>query len=206
MKAKDFGKFVGSLAEVLGAAGATEQAGAWHSILRIFQAKPSSKVSDVCQILSDIDVNRGNQGMMVEKVIAFMPPLRRCLSESAKNKALMDDLELFGAVLAPYAGFPISNFADAAVARLSWTSADLVAHYLRRLEESLRNESAFLEVFNKLKKDTAVKAAEAKQLARAFAKASGRSKEEALDRIWSRHASLIGVGARAKATGGRTAA
>jgi hypothetical protein len=109
-------------------------------------------------------------------------------------------------VLALYAGFSISNFADAAVARLSWTSADLVAHYLRRLEKSLGDESAFLEVFNSLKKDTAIKAAEAKQLARAFAKASAKSKDDALDRIWSRHASLIGVGARARATGGRTSA
>jgi hypothetical protein len=206
MKAKDFGQFIESFAEMLGTAGATEQAGAWRAILRIFQAKPSNKVEDVCKALSGIHVDKSDQGIMVRNVIALIPSLRRCLGESAKKKALIDDLELFADVLPPYAGCPISDFADAAVARLSWTPVDVVSNYLKRLEESLRDEAAFLEIFNRLKKDTAVKAAEAKQLARAFAKASGKSKNEAFDRIWSRHASLIGVSARAKATGGRTAA
>jgi hypothetical protein len=112
MKAKDFGRFVESLAEMLRAAGATEQAGAWLSILRIFQTKPSAKVSDVCQVLSDIDVDKGNHGAMVRSVGAFIPSLRRCLSDSTKNKALIEDLELFDAMLVRYAEFPISNFVD----------------------------------------------------------------------------------------------
>jgi hypothetical protein len=213
MKAKDFGQFLETFAAMLGEAGAIDQAGAWRAISRIFQVKPAAKVSDVCKALVGIHVATRDNGTMVRNVTALIPSLRRCLGESAK-KALIDDLERFASVLAPYARFLVSDFADAAAAQLSRApaptpgtlSADVVANYLRLLEESLNDEKVFLEIFNRLKKDSAVKTPEAKQLARAFAKASGKSKKEALDRIWGRHASLIGVGARAKATGGRTAA
>ena len=46
----------------------------------------------------------------------------------------------------------------------------------------------------------------AKKVAAAFAKGKAKTKGEALDLIWSRHASLLGTAARARATGGRTAA
>src|SRR6516225_8832276 len=109
MKARDFGRFVESFADMLGTAGANEQAGAWYAILRIFQAKPSAKVNDVCKALSGIHVDKSDRGTMVRSVIALIPSLRRCLGESAKKKALIDDLELFADVLTAHAGCPISD-------------------------------------------------------------------------------------------------
>jgi hypothetical protein len=70
----------------------------------------------------------------------------------------------------------------------------------------LGNDTRFTEVFERLKNDKNLKAPQVKQLAKEFANASGKTKDDALFRILARHQKLMGTEARAKATGGRTAA
>jgi len=214
MKAKNFGQFLEAFADILGQAGAVEQAGAWRSLSRIFQAMPSAKVSDVCKLLAGIDIAPRTGGASVQDVVALIPSLLRCLGDSAK-KALVDDIKLLADALAPFANCPVLVFAEAAVARLSQPTTvtprppadpgtDVIEQYLRDLESALRDSARFTEVFNKLKKE--IKAPAAKRIALEFTKGKARTKRDALSLIWGRHASLVGTAARAKATGGRTAA
>jgi len=87
------------------------------------------------------------------------------------------------------------------VARLSpWS----IETYVQELEAALHDNARFTEIFNRVDKELKLPAA--KKVAAAFAKGKAKTKGEALDLIWGRHASLLGTAARARATGGRTAA
>ena len=216
MKAKDFGQFLEAFADMLADAGSISQARAWRELLPIFKAKPSSDMKDICKAMARIDSATHTGGLDIQDVIALIRSLKRCLGDHAK-KAFMDDLTLLADALGPFARFPIADFTNAMVASLTepiTTRAhppneprtDLIKRYLRDLEDALGDEARFLELFKKLKNDREMKAPQVKQLAKEFAAASEKTKENALDRILARHESLVGTGARAKATGGRTAA
>jgi hypothetical protein len=84
--------------------------------------------------------------------------------------------------------------------------AELVKKYLSALQEALGNDARFAEVYERLKKDKNMKAPQVKQLSKEFANTAGSTKDDALFRIQARHQKLMGTEARAKATGGRTAA
>jgi hypothetical protein len=217
MNAKSFGLFLESFSETLDRAGAAEQAYAWRLLLPIFQAKPSAGVGTLCKSLAGIHCSDHGSGHTVEYVLELIPFFQRCLNHVAKKDSIAD-IKTFADALTPFARLPIVDVAAAAVARLSQPAAagrlrssteldaDLVQIYVSRLQESLGNESTFLEVFNELKKDRAMKAGEVKRLAREFAKGAAKTKGDAFDLIWGRHASLMGAAAKAKSTGGRTAA
>ncbi|SRR5258708_6833282 len=215
MKAKDFGLFLEAFADMLGDAGSIGQAQAWRELLPIFKAKPSAGMKEICEAMARVDPTTPTGGVEIQNIITLMRSLKRCLGDNAK-KALIDDLNLLADALSPFAQFSIADFTNATVASLTPATTlahrssephhDLVKRYLRDLEDALGNEAAFPELFNKLKKDRDMTAPQVKQLAKEFADASERTKANALDRILARHESLVGAGARAKATGGRTAA
>jgi len=216
MKAKDFGQFLEAFADMLADAGSIGQARAWRELLPIFKANPSASVKDICKAMAGINSAATNGGIEIQNVITLIRSLKRCLRDNAK-KALFDDLTLLADALGPFARFAIEDFANAMVVSLtapmttrghrsSEPCPDLIKSYLRDLEDALGDEARFSELFKKLKKDRDMTAPQVKQLAKEFADASESTKENALYRILARHESLVGAGARAKATGGRTAA
>ena len=216
MKAEIFGQFLGAFADLLDDAGAVAQARAWRALLPIFKVGPSPSVKDVSKALSKIDRPTRTDAPTVEDLARLFPAVERCLSRGA-TKPLLDDFKLVADALSPFAKWSVVDLVDATVRRLSAQSggrsrqmtdpiADAVPGYLRRLEGAVGDSTKFSEVFDDLKRDKTVKAPDAKRLAREFTKQSARSKIEALNRIWERHASLIGAGEKAKSTGGRTAA
>lgn len=216
MKAKDFAQFVGTFSDVLAAAGANEAAKAWQTLLPIFSIKPTANVSTICKAIDGMSCSSHHTGIHLQRVIGLIPALERCLATAAK-KAMVDDLKLLGKTMAPFAHVSVSTFADVAVARMQLPATkgrnrkaepgvDIVQKYLRRLEQTLGDEPGFAEVFATMKKDAAVKAADAKKLSKEFAGKAATSKTQAFDLIWKRHASLMGARADAEATAGRTAA
>jgi len=199
MKAKEFAKFLSAFAEMLGEAGASPQSEAWHAIARIFEAKPSAQVSDVCEVLGTIKSPAATGGPTLQSAIALAPSMRRCIGLA--KKALGDDVSRLAEALRPFGYLRAAAFADAAVARLSpWS----IETYVQELEAALHDSARFTEIFNRVDKELTQPAA--KKVALAFAKGKAKSKGDALDLIWGRHASLLGTAARARATGGRTAA
>jgi hypothetical protein len=123
--------------------------------------------------------------------------MRGCIGK----KPLGDDISRLAEALRPFGYLRAAAFADAAVARLSpWS----IETYVEELEAALHDNARFTEIFNRVDKELKLPAA--KKVAAAFAKGKAKTKGEALDLIWGRHASLLGTDARARATGGRTAA
>jgi len=199
MKAKEFAAFLSAFAEMLGEAGASPQSEAWHALARIFATKPSAQVSDVCEVLGTIKSPGGTGGPTLQSAIALAPSMRRCIGLA--KKALGDDISRLAEALRPFGYLRAAAFADAAVARLSpWS----IETYVQELEAALHDSARFTEIFNRVDKELKLPAA--KKVAMAFAKGKAKSKGDALDLIWGRHASLLGTAARARATGGRTAA
>jgi hypothetical protein len=199
MKANEFAKFLSAFAEMLGEAGAGPQSEAWHAIARIFEAKPSAQVSDVCEVLGTIKSPGATGGPTLQSAIALAPAMRQCIGLA--KKALGDDISRLAEALRPFGYLRAAAFADVAVARLSPWSIDT---YVQELEAALHDSPRFTEIFNRVDKELKLPAA--KKVALAFANGKAKSKGEALDLIWGRHASLLGTAARARATGGRTAA
>jgi hypothetical protein len=199
MKAKEFAAFLNAFAEMLGEAGASPQSEAWQALARIFEAKPSAQVSDVCEVLGTIQSPGGTGGPTLQSAIALAPSMRRCIGLA--KKTLGEDISRLAEALRPFGYLRATAFADAAVARLSPWSTET---YVQELEAALHDSARFTEIFNRVDKELKLPAA--KKVALAFAKGKAKSKGDALDLIWARHASLLGTAARARATGGRTAA
>lgn len=218
MKSQDFAVFLEAFSEFLDAAGTFHHSRPWRALVALFNVKPSSKVGDICKAMVSVDVAVNGGGPFVQDLVQLAPAAVKFLTPYAK-KQLLDDLKQVAETLSPYSGFPVENFVEAAVLRLSQPPArpvrarapvainlEAVHKYLVLLEAAFRDEQRFPEVFQALTKDKAIKKDEARQLAHDFAGATANSKGDALNQIWARHETLIGMRARAKATGERTAA
>jgi hypothetical protein len=213
MKAKDFAQFLNQFSEVLSAQGANN-ASVWSDLAKIFEIKPRANVADVCK---QIEAAEPSAGRGINDLIDGMRGLKVVLSGHAK-KALIDDLARVMDALSPHRNSSIEELSSAVRTALQASKSkparsqraelnvEAVGRYLRQLETALGDEAGFVEVFELLKKDKAIKTPEAKRLAREFAKGAASSKEKALNLIWGRHASLMQARAKAAATAGRTAA
>jgi hypothetical protein len=199
MKAKEFAAFLNAFAEMLGEAGASPQSEAWRALARIFEATPSAQVSDVCKVLGTIKSPGGTGGPTLQSAIALAPSMRRCIGLA--RKTLGEDISRLAEALRPFGYLRATAFADVAVARLLPWSTET---YVQELEAALHDSARFTEIFNRVDKELKLPAAQ--KIALAFAKGKAKSKGDALDLIWGRHASLLGTATRARATGGRTAA
>lgn len=213
MKAKDFAQFLNEFSEVLSAQGG-HGSGAWNELANIFEIRPTASVADVCK---QFEAAAPSAGGGIGNLIDGMRGLRTLLSSHAK-KALIDDLARVVDALSPHRNSSIEELSSAvrtalespkskpAKSQKAELNAELVGRYLRQLETALGDEAGFVEVFEAIKKDKAIKAPEAKHLAREFAKGAATSKDKALKLIWGRHASLMQARAKGAASAGRTAA
>lgn len=87
----------------------------------------------------------------------------------------------------------------------SLNEEDIAAH-VHDLESALGDEIQFVQVFRRIKNDKNVRAQDAKNISKKFVGKSGKSKADAFRLIYERHSSLLESRARAKSTGGRSAA
>lgn len=83
---------------------------------------------------------------------------------------------------------------------------DLVHRYDSGLSAALGNETGFAALYSQLQADSEMGPAELRELARKFAGAPGKSKAEALKKIWSRHQNVMMIQAKDRSTAGRSAA
>jgi hypothetical protein len=83
---------------------------------------------------------------------------------------------------------------------------DLVHRYDSGLSAALGNETGFAVLYSRLQADSEMGPAELRELARRFAGAAGKSKAEALKKIWSRHQNVMMIQAKDRSTAGRSAA
>jgi hypothetical protein len=221
MKAKDFGLFLEAFADVVGAQASPKE------LLPIFAANPVMDVKAICKLTENVNPGGMTPGGNLQSLLTSLKAMRRCLGDNVK-KALADDLVLFTTTLDRFKHVKVAEFAAAVIEQMNSAAspnakkqkaaprqtaqepavppAELVKTYLSALEEALGNDTRFTEVFERLKNDKNLKAPQVKQLAKEFANASGKTKDDALFRILARHQKLMGTEARAKATGGRTAA
>ena len=217
MKAKEFKDFIATFANVLREAGANDQAEGWHCLATIFEAKPGANVADICKALTSMERPESGPGSRVAQFIRLVPAVESWFAKHGK-KAVVDDLKRIASTLSRFSDIPVEAFVQAAVAKLQQhpqekaksqpkiPSAELVLSHLKNLQSAVGDEIRFPEVFSALKQDKRIRVAEAKQLAREFAELNAKTKGEAFDLIWHRHASVVGSRARARATAGRTAA
>jgi len=217
MKSQDFKDFVTLFAQMLREAGAHNQADSWAMFAHVFEVRPTANVADVCKVLSTIERTNDDSGPKIAQLVRLIPAIENCFAKHSK-KALFDDLKRVADVIAPFSEISLGAYVQAAIARLqeapksksakqpSVPAAELVEVHLQRLRSAVGDEVRFPEVFDALKNDKSVKVAEAKQIALAFADLNAKSKRDALELIWLRHASAVGARARARATAGRTAA
>lgn len=218
MKSNDFKDFIALFAQMLREAGADDQADGWATLAHVFGVKPTANVADICKVLSSVERVNDGSGSKLAHLVRLIPAIENCFAKYSK-KALFDDLKRVAIAIAPFSDVSVQAYAQAAIARLqeppkskpgkqqpAMPATELVEAYLQRLQSALGDEARFPEVFDSLKKDKAIKVTEAKLLARAFADLNAKSKGDALELIWLRHDSALGARARARATGGRTAA
>src|ERR1700730_3536815 len=104
MKAKLFGQFISALTQLLEDSGAHTQTRGWQSILPIFDVNASGSVKDVCKVLSEINLSRGNDGATIEELVRILPAMSTFLKQSAK-KAIIEDFHLFASAISPLAPF-----------------------------------------------------------------------------------------------------
>jgi hypothetical protein len=211
MKAKDFGLFLEAFADVVGAQASPKE------LLPIFAANPVMDVKAICKLTETLNPGGMTPGGNLQSLLTSLKAMRRCLGDNVK-KALADDLVLFTTTLDRFKHVKVAEFAAAVIEQMNGAaapkakkepaapSAELVKKYLSALEEALGNDARFTEVYERLKKDKNMKAPQVKQLSKEFTNTAGNSKDDALFRIQARHQNLMGTEARAKATGGRTAA
>lgn len=138
-------------------------------------------------------------------VAAALIALRPLLATVAKA-TLVKDVDALLAMLERGPGGAVAPTRRARSAGKATGDPEVVGSYTRELAATLGDERRFAEVFDRLKADPSLSTSDFRAVAREFAKASPRSKADALKKIWARQQSLLGFEAKARATDGRSAA
>jgi hypothetical protein len=213
MKSHDFGTALRALAALFESAGARPAKNQVETLAAVFEASTSTVAAVVKRIESLPAQSSGSPN--VGDVARLLSPLRNLLGTIAKA-GVVDDLESVEVLLLKRSSTDLNTFVRAAVDALSTPPKrkqantairdDLVADYHRKLDAHLGDEGAFPTVYDDLRANSAMGKSELAALAKRFAGTTVRSKAEALKKIWNRHQQLLVFQAKARATGGRSAA
>lgn len=215
MKSEDFAALATDIALLLSASGAVPAADAWKTLSGVFNVKPAAKVSEVCKAMSGIS-NEALQVSInqprVELIIESIPVFNQLFARIAKA-ALVKDLNAIAGAIEPFGDMMVSDFSVRVTARLMQPVAtkpgvnlELVERYVASLEQTYRDEASFKLAYAALKADKSAKGPEVKEIAKRFAGAGGKNKNESLNGIWRRHEVILIDRAKDAATAGRTAA
>jgi hypothetical protein len=227
MNGREFAETLTAFAAVLSSAGAGHSEGQIQDLASLFSAAPNSKVSSIVSQIGAASIPQEAGTPSLGDVASSLSSLKRLIAHIAKPGAIADVDSVKG-FLAKRPSIGLATFLHAAVEALSSKPSrkrnsktsntqpkakaaspirdDLVAEYKRLLEEALGESERFGTTYRELSSDSAMGKAELCMLAKEMTGISGRSKAEALKKIWSRHRSLVAFKAKSNATGGRSAA
>jgi hypothetical protein len=216
MKCQDFGSILRTFADVLGVAGATAARDRIAMFAAVFDAHPTSNVSDLANRIAALPVTASTGSPSLGDVARLLSALKSFLDKTAKSTVLTD-VSAIEKLLQDRASMEIS-----AIARMTTATAasrrstrkrdapavrdDLVVQYKQKLEAALGDEEKFTAIYNDLRANTAMGKPEMAALAKQMTGSSARTQDAALKKIWNRHQSLMLFKAKTRATGGRSAA
>jgi hypothetical protein len=220
MKCRDFSAALGALADVLYTAGAPVARDQIAMFATVFDACPSSSVSDLTNRLAAL---RGDQstgslslGNSLGDVARLLSVLKGFLEKVAKG-AVLADIAAVEKLLQDHATMELRAFVrsatEAAASRrparkpaAPQVRDDLVLQYKEKLEAALGDEEKFGAVYGDLRANAAIGKSEIMALAKQMTGSSVRTRDAALKKIWNRHQSLVVFDAKSRAMDGRSAA
>jgi hypothetical protein len=216
MKARDFGCVLRTFADVLDVAGAPVARDQIVTFAAVFDAHPTSSVSDLARRLAALGGAGSMDSPSLGDVACLLSTLKGLLSKTAKS-AVLADVDAVEKVLRDHASMELAAFVrittQAASPRRPATGRDapglrddLIVHYREKLEAALGDEEKFAAIYNDLRANTAVGKPEVIVLANQMTGSGARTQDAALKKIWNRHKSLVMFKAKSRATGGRSAA
>lgn len=139
-------------------------------------------------------------------------------ARSYAKPALVKDLGALVDMLSRHRSASVPDFVEAARQRLANASLrkapatgvrdDVVAAYVKELEDTYKDKSSFISVFDRLRADKNVRKQEAAAIASHFVHETAvtTARPEALRRILQKHEFYISSAAKARAMSGRSAA
>ncbi len=216
MKCRDFGGVLRTFADVLDTAGAPAARDQIVLFAAVFDAHPTSSVSDLARRLAALGVAGSMGSPSLGDIACLLSALKGFLSKTAKATVLTD-VDAIEKLLRDRASIELGAFVrmatQAACPRRPTSGRDapglrddLVVHYKEKLEAALGDEEKFAAIYNDLRANTAVGKAEITALAKQMTGSGARTQDAALKKIWNRHQSLMLFKAKSRATGGRSAA
>jgi uncharacterized protein YciW len=216
MRCRDFSAVLRTFADVLGAAGALVAQNQIAMFAAVFDAHALSSVSDLARRLTALRENESAGSPNLGDVARLLSALKSFLDKIAKT-AVLADINAIEKLLHNRSSMELLAFVrmatEAAVShRPTRTRAapavrdDLVVHYKEKLEAALGDEEKFSAVYDDLRANTAIGKPEILALAKQMTGSGVRAEDAALKKIWNRHRSLVVFKAKARATGGRSAA
>jgi len=216
MKCRDFGSVLRTFADVLDVAGASVARDQIVTFAAVFDAHPTSSVSDLVRRLAALGVAGSMGSPSLGDVARLLSALKGFLNKTAKTTVLTD-VDAIEKLLRDRASMELAAFVrittQAAPPHRPATGRDapglrddLIVHYRDKLEAALGDEEKFAAIYNDLRANTAVGKPEIIVLANQMTGSGARTQDAALKKIWNRHQSLIVFKAKSRATGGRSAA
>lgn len=220
MKSSAFADRLDEAAGIFDAAHAGKTAGMLKSIVPIFKILPNKSVSDVIESLSAHEFPVASfMHTKLDTITTAVPPLEQFVS-SISSKAITADFNAFKTWLQKNRNTSLEQLVANSIEILTrqtnkkrgtaskskrLTRTDLVAGYNKRLEEALGDDPGFRQILAKLEQDSEMTAVEMSALAKRFAFASAKGRNQALKKIASRHQDLMISRAASRATAGRVA-
>lgn len=216
MKSTDFSLLLKRSADLMESAGASRHALALDGMARVFAAGREKSVSNFVESLRSIDFPKGTLRQTTLSGVEPMMTALVSLLSTVASKGACSDLALVSTFLKQHADVSIDALVDHASNLMSTANtkqtksakqlrSDIVDLYNKRLEEALGDEDGFRNVYQQLGKDSNVGPAELAALAKRFAFASTRGRDQSLRKIMARHQSLLTARAASRATAGRVA-
>ncbi|HEX2842632.1 hypothetical protein [Hyphomicrobium sp.] len=219
MKSAAFADRLDEAAAMFEAAQASSAAHALRALVPIFKALPAKTVADVVSKLSTQDFPTASfMQTRVDTIASTLPALDTFVTSIA-SKAIAADFVALTALLHRHKSVSLDQFvAKAADVLVSSVASkpksvkaskvlrtDLIEKYNKRLEEALGDDPGFRQLLAQLRQDAEMTSAEMTALAKRFAFAAAKGRDQALKKIVSRHHDLMISRAASRATAGRIA-
>jgi len=216
VKARDFGFILSAYAKILGISERNTAGESVTTFASIFANSGEATVANVLKRLAGFPVDSVSLGNpSLGDIAGLISPLEELLRPAAKAGVVKDAQSVL-AFLRERSSADLRSFllkasepaAAKGKARQPKTPIreELVQKYQQELEANLASQEGFAAVFNILESTDILSNAEIVAISKRFAGVSSRSKVNALKKIWGRHQSLMTQQAKARATGGRSAA
>src|ERR1700730_5115391 len=199
MKCRDFSAVLITFPDLLDAAGAPVARDQIVMFAAVFDAHPTSSVSDLAKRIASLGGAGPTGSPSLGDVARLLSALKSVLDKTAKATVLTD-LNAIEKFLHDRASMEFGAFLRLATEAAAPRPArnrdapavrdDLGAHFKEKLEAALGDEEKFTTVYNDLRANTAIGRPEIIALAKQMTGSGARAEDAALQKIWSRHQSL----------------